>query len=354
MDNKEFLEKLLSSFGPSGNEEEAQEIFISYCKQFVNSEAERDYAGNAWFKIGPDDAKTKILISAHIDQVAMMVSYIDDSGFVYFISLGGVDRRIVPGSRVIIKNRETGEKIKGILNKAAIHVETDEEYDKIMKFNEMKIDIGVNKKEEAEKLIGIGDYIILESEPMMNFGGDTSGKIASGSLDDRSGVYVVAEVLKEFAASGNRLAEKSKQLILASCVGEELGLVGARVLAQEINPDISIDIDVTFATDDGRAQKEEHGDIKLGSGPVIAIGPDKRPGLVKLAIEKARQFNIDYQLEATRCGGTNTSAIMTNSTNCNTCLISIPCRSMHTTNEVVDLKDMTNAARLISFMILDL
>lgn len=347
MDNKEYLKKLLESFGPSGNEKEAQEVFISYCQESVNKLPDRDNVGNVWFKLGSDDAKTKILISAHIDQIALMVSYIDDSGFVYFISLGGMDRRIVPGSRVIIKN-DRGDYIKGVINKAAVHVEEDEEYEKSMKIADMKVDLGVSSKEEAEKLVEVGDYIILENEANVNFG---PNRIVGAALDDRSGVYVVSELLKRFVMDEKRLIEKNVQLIFASCTGEELGLVGAKVLAKEINPDISIDIDVTFATDDDRAKKVENGDIKLGEGPVISIGPDKRPELVKKAKEVAKHFDIKYQVEATRCGGTNTFAIMTNALNCNTMLISIPCRSMHTTNEVVDWRDLKGAEELISYLV---
>lgn len=345
--NKEFFEKLLKAKSPSGYEEEATKVFNDYCSEFSKKSYE-DNIGNSGFVLSGDikngNYKT-IMISGHIDQIGAQVSYINDHGLLSFIALGGLDKKTLPGARLKVKSIN-GDWIDGVIQKKPIHVETPDERDEVIKIKEMTINIGCETKEEAEKLVEIGSPVVFADEPIMNFG---KNWICSSGLDDKVGVYITAEVLKNLSTETDSL--ENKEIYGVSCTQEEEGLRGATVCPKRINPDISIDIDVTFSTDEQDIDKAIYGDIKLGKGPVISIGPDKNKKLVELAKKVARENNIPIQFESSFCGGTNTSAIQENSVDCMTCLISIPNTSMHTQVEVCDWRDIEGAIKLITEMV---
>lgn len=356
MESKEYFEKLLKAASPSGYETEATNVFREYCKQFCDdqygfSEEFVDNSGNVVFShcLLPRTDES-ILISGHIDTpLGLQVSYINDSGLIHFIALGGVDRKVLPGSRVTIIN-ENG-KIPGIISKKPIHCESDDEYGSIIKIKDLTIDIGAEDKEEAESKVSIGDVVVINSDPIMDFG---KNRIVSGGLDDKVSVYIVSEVFRNLCEG--KVEHLSRKVYVAAVVNEEIGTMGAKILANRLNPNISIDLDVTFATDDGRGvEKEVYGDIKLGRGPVIEMGPDKNPILVKLAKDTAKKYDIPVQFGVSRPGGTNTNSFRLHSSNCMTSLISIPQRGMHVGNsEMCDWRDIDGAIKLLTHMILDL
>lgn len=345
MENKEFFEKLLKSNSPSGYEEESTKVFNDYCSLFSSKEFE-DNIGNSVFTIeGNNDGESnlkKIMISGHVDQIGAQVSYINDKGQLSFISLGGLDKKTLPGSRVNVRTTD-GNWIIGVIQKQPIHVETPEQRDEIIKIKDMTVNIGCETKEEAKKIVEIGSPIVFADEPIMNFGNNW---ICSPGLDDKVGVYITAEVLKNLSNDINSIT--GKKIYGVSCTQEEEGLRGAMVCSKNINPDISIDIDVTFSTYEQDIDKSVYGDIKLGNGPVISIGPDKNKNLINLAKKISKEKSIPVQFESTHCGGTNTSAIQENSLNCMTLLISIPNTSMHTQVEVCDWRDIEGAINLIT------
>lgn len=348
MINREFLKKLLETSSPSGNEECAVKVFDEYCNKFSHQEF-KDKMGNSAFKIGT--GRTKVMISAHIDELGMMVQNITDQGMLNIISLGGIDKKVLPGSIVVISKKDNPEEyIEGVIGKKPIHVEYDDNSkDDVIPIEDLLVDIGAESKEEAMKLVEIGSYAMFQPNFIEHLG---RNRFASKGLDDKIGVFIVAEVLKMLSQKQELF--KDYTFYGVANTQEEVGLRGATVTSKKINPDISIDIDVTFATDEGRGIKPEmHGDIKLGGGPVIMSGPDKSRRLRNRMIEVAKTYGISYQLRASYAGGTNTAAIQENSLDCETMLISIPNRNMHTQVEVCDYRDIEGAIELIYRTILN-
>jgi len=341
--NKEFLFDLLNSFGPSGYEEETVNIWKSYVSKFA-AKVFTDFHGNS-YGILNEDGQYRFLLSGHIDEIGFMVSKIEEDGFIRFVPIGGWDTAIVQGQRVIIKNKE-GKKIKGTIGKKPIHLlRTEEERKKDLKIEDMWIDIGASSKEEVEKLISIGDPIILDYSVVEIL----NNNIMSKSVDNRVGAFVVAEVLRLL----KELNIKSAIYSVAT-VQEEIGLRGAYTSAYRVNPHIGIAVDVTFLSDDPGTKDSSKiiGDIKLSKGPVITRGPNINPKLYDLHIEVAIKNNIPYQIQsAPRGTGTDANIIQITREGPATSLISIPTRYLHTPGEICNLNDLDNTIKLIAYSI---
>lgn len=326
--NKKFFFNLLSTFSPSGYETNAVNVFDDYCKEFANK-VYSDRFGNSCFAVG--SGGTPILLSGHIDEIGLQVQNIDEKGFIHFIKLGGIDPKVLLGANVVIMT--SNGNIRGVIGKKPIHIEhRKNEMDNVIKITDMKIDCGFENKEDALKHVSVGDAIVVDS-PIIELG---EHRIASRGLDDKVGVFITAEVLKELSKH-----ELKKFMVFgAACTQEEVGGHGAKVLASAINPSFSIDYDVTFATDDDYVSANEWGDIKLGSGGAIAHGSDCSPKLVTLIKEVCKKDNIPFQPFSVTSGGTDTIKIRTSAKNAATTLLSIPLRSMHTQVECVDYRDI--------------
>ena len=329
MINKEFLHALLSTPSPSGYEKPCVEEFDRWLSAWAKKET-TDNAGNSIFSVGKDDAPIKIMISAHIDEIAMQVQNIDDKGFIHFVADGGIDKKTLPGSKVKIIT-DNGE-VYGVIGKAAIHIEKKEDREKAIEIKDLKIDIGAETKKEAAALVSIGDPILVDATPM-DIG---QNRITGRGLDDKAGIFVVGEVMTEL----HRRGLNKVKVYAVACTQEETTASGAIVSASKIDPDYSIDFDVHFATDDGHADPNEWGDIQLGKGGCIAHGVNCYPPLVKLIKEECIKNSIPFQEFIAPSHGTDTVHIRQSSSNAKTTLLSIPNRNMHTTAEVCDYRDL--------------
>lgn len=346
-----FLEDLLMAYSPSSYEVKATEVWDKKMKELVYIEpAYSDKIGNSVYRLGKEGkGKTKILISAHIDEIAMMVGLIEDDGMIVLQNLAGVDKKVLPGAQLRVRN-DKGEWITGIVHKAPIHIDgKGKEADNACKIEQLRLDIGADSKSDVENRFYVhpGSLVVFERNVIPEFG---DNKIVGNALDDKIGVYIVAKIAEEL--NGKIDEDRDVVVYFAACTQEESGLRGATVAAHNINPDISIDLDVTFATNGGLVSKVKYGDIKLGSGPVIEYGQDKSMRLCNLLVQTANKVDIEFQRGVARCGGTNTDAIQLNSKDCETCLVSIPNLSMHTQNETCDWRDVNGAIELISQTIL--
>lgn len=345
-EDKEFLKELLTAPSPSGQEEKALEIWDKFMASF-SGKYYSDKIGNSAWSIGRGDIK--ILLSGHIDQVNARVSLIHDNGLLAIHYTGGIDNRSLPGSKVDIL-LDSGKIIRGRVIKRAMHNDKpsswpEDHYD----FKQIRVDIGAESKEEVENLgIHPGNLVCYSPEVNLEFG---KNRICSTSLDDKVAVYIVARVMKKLAksiVSEDPAWAKKYQVIGLAATQEETGLRGATIASKNISPNISIDIDVTFATDDEMTEnKEELGDIKLGKGPVLSYGADKSRKLNMALSEIAKTLGTEYQTESTRAGGTNTDAIQLNSPDCETTHIAIPNRSMHSQCEVCDWRDIDACIELL-------
>ena len=332
--NKDFLKSILSTYSPSGYEKNATSAFEDYMNSFNCKHEFSDKVGNVCYSVG--DGKVSIMLSAHVDEIGLQIQNIDDKGFVHFIGDGGVDKKVLLGSTVMIMSSVTGELVPGIIGKKPIHVEhgAEDEKDKATKIKDMKIDIGVETKEEATALVSIGDPVIIQDIPM-ELG---KNKFVGRGLDDKTGLFVVGEVMKQISMLGTRL--QNVKVYGVACTQEETTASGAVISAANINPQYSIDYDVTFATDDDYVSPNEWGDIKLGKGGAIAYGVNNNPELTKIIKNACIDLKIPYQEFVAPSSGTDTLYIKQSSSDCATQLLSIPNRNMHTQVEMCDYRDL--------------
>lgn len=305
-------------------------------KAFADS-IETDVHGNVTVALNPK-ATTRVMLAGHCDQIGLMVRHIDDKGFLYFGAIGGIDPSVLPGLNVIIHTK--GGTVPGVIGRKPIHVMKPEERGAKVEMQNLWIDIGAADKAAAAKSVRIGDPVTFELK-MTNLGDDLA---ASPAFDNKCGLFVVMEALRICATRKLRCG-----LFAVSTVQEEIGLRGAKTAAHEIDPAVGIAVDVTHATDCPDLDKRQHGDIKLGGGPVIVRGANVNPKLEELLLDTAKKKKIPHQLEGTP-GGTPTDANVMQLTRSGvaTALISIPNRYMHTPVEMISLSDLDKAAKLIA------
>lgn len=334
--NKEFLHALLAEHTPSGYEKNAHDVIINHLKaENVPHKFEfADKANNICVSLEPKAyfGGPKIMISGHIDEIGLQVQYIDDKGFIHFIKDGGIDPKVLLGSTVTIMGAH-GE-VTGVIGKQPIHIEFNSDAkNKATEIKDMKIDVGAETKDDVIGMgISVGDYIIINDIPR-ELG---ANRFCGRGLDDKVGAFVAFEVLKELAKVGL----KRVKVYAVGCTQEEVGGTGAITAARRINPNISIDYDVTFATDDDYVSPNEWGDIKLGKGGAIAFGTDSNKELSNFMRDVCKDTGIPYQEFSVRSGATNTVHIKKTSNDAATMLLSIPNRNMHTQTEVCDYRDL--------------
>ncbi len=340
----DFFRKFVDSMSPSGFEEEARESWKKRTRKFAD-EVSSDVHGNA-IGVLNKNGKPRVMLAGHMDEVGYMVKYINKSGFLYFSPIGGIDLHLVPGKRVWVKTKKG--KILGVIGRQAIHLLEAEERKKVVKLEQLFIDIGAKDKKEAEKLISIGDPAI----PAVGFEVLNKDRVVGRGFDNKAGAWVVSEVLRILSK------KKLKAGVYAvATVQEEIGLRGAHTSAFGIAPDVGIATDVTFATDYPAEESgaTKSGDIRIGKGAVISRGPNINPKVFDLLVDVAKKEKIPYQVEAApRATGTDANVIQLTRSGVATGLISIPNRYMHTPVELISLDDLENVAKLMAGFVLRL
>ncbi len=335
-----FLKELIETISPSGYEADAAKKWIDRTKKF-SDKIERDVHGNS-IAVLNEKGHIKIMIAGHIDEIGYMVKYIDKEGYIYFSTVGGIDAHLIPGQRVIIKARKG--KVLGVIGKKPVHLLEERERTKVVKIEQLWIDIGVKSGKEAKSIIDIGDIAV----PAVGFENLMDDRVIGRAFDDKVGAFIVSETLKLLSK------EKPKASVYGvATVQEEIGLRGAKTSAYGVAPDIGIAIDATFATDFPGMDKKKVGDIKIGAGPVIARGPNINPKIFDLMVRTAKENKIPYQIEGISRGtGTDANAIQLTKSGVATGLLSVPLRYMHTPVELVSLLDVMNTAKLLKAFIL--
>ena len=330
-----FLERLLNSHSVSGFEEGASRIYEEYVKQY--SSVFRDSLNNCYAVLNPSSDK-QVLVEAHIDEIGFQVTYIDDMGFVYVRQNGGIDCATLPGSIVEIQTSDN-KVIPGVIGKRPIHIQKPDERMKVLELDELWVDTGLSKENVLE-LISVGDVVSFRP----NFFLIDELRIVSKGLDDKIGVFIIAEVIRRLS---------KEKLGIGVCaiatVQEEVGCKGAKVCVENVKPQMAISVDVGFTTDVPNISKKKYGDIALGRGPVINCNTDCNREMVNIARSVAKDVGIDVQLNANSIstGGTNTASLQVSNKGVKTLLLSIPNRYMHTQVEMCDLRDVESAIKLI-------
>ena len=332
---KDILLESLQMASPSGSEEQIIEFFAKAVMPYVD-EVNCDVNGNCFaHKKGNGP---KIMFMAHADEVGLMISYIDDRGFLYFNQIGGIDTNLLPGQRIFIQGKQ--ELVTGIIGRKPIHLQNESERGKNLSPEDLWIDIAAIDKDDALSKVQVGAVATYATMPAIL----TDTLVLSKSLDDKIGLAVLiglAHNLQEISTDCD--------IYLVASVQEELGARGAQMVSETILPEIGIAIDVTHATDYPTMSPAKDGDIRLGKGVVIPMGPNMNKGINQKFASIAERIKIPYQVEAiAKPTGTDARMIQVAGKGIKTGLISIPCRYMHTPGEMVSLEDADNAIALLT------
>jgi putative aminopeptidase FrvX len=342
----DFLKKLLSTPGPSGFEAAAARVWREEAQQFADA-VDVDVSGNSIAELkgggGP-----RVMLAGHIDEIGVMITHIDEDGYLYFDGIGGWDSQVLVGQRIRILTR-SGE-VVGLVGKKPIHLMKGDERDKVSKISDLWIDIGVRKGDNAkERGVRVGDPGVVDM-PVIDFG---NGLIASRSIDNRIGAFVVLEALRLMAAD-----RPAAYVAAVATTQEEIGFYtggGASTSAFRIEPTVALVVDVTFSTDAPGVDKKEVGEHKLGGGPVLTRGSASNPLVFERLAEIAERENIPFTISAApKWTSTDADGIFLSRAGVATAVLSVPNRYMHSPNEMIDVADLEATARLIAAFCRDL
>jgi len=333
---QDFLRRLLETPSPSGYEQQIQKLVREYVAGFAD-EVRTDLHGNVIAARNPQ-AKLRVMLAGHCDQIGFLVQYIDNEGFLYVQTIGGWDPVVLVGQRLTVWG-ESGP-INGVAGRKAIHLLTDEERKQVPKLKDMWVDIGAKDKAEAASLVRVGDPVTLA----LGLTSMRNNLAYAPAMDDKVGLWVALEALRRTTPNSLNCG-----LFAVSTVQEEIGLRGATTSAYGVHPHVGIAIDVTHATDCPTIDKKTEGDIALGRGPVVYRGPNMNPRVVDKLLETATAREIPVQMAASgRATGTDANTIQTSRGGVAAGLVSIPNRYMHSPVEMISLDDIDRAADLLA------
>mgnify|MGYP001825926046 FL=1 len=333
-----YFKQLIEAPSPSGFEQPAQRV-IREALADVADDVRTDVMGNVVAHVKGPQGAPRLMLAGHCDEIGFMVKYVDDQGYLFFAPIGAVDALLVPGQRVTV--HASGGPIAGVVGKRPIHQIEVKDRETVVPFKSQFIDIGCSSKDEAVKLVSIGDPVTFRVGVERLQG----TRLTSRAFDDKMGAFIVAQVLREVRRQ-NRM---TVDLHGVSTVQEEVGLRGGATSAYGVQPDIGIAVEVGFASDYPGADHKDLGEVSLGKGPVIARGPNINPVLFDLLKKTAEEENIPCQIMGIpRATGTDANVMQLVHGGVATALISIPLRYMHTPVEVLDWVDLEGAVKLLS------
>lgn len=318
--DSELLKELCSIYSPSGNETRVRELIEDEIKDLVD-EIYTDSLGNLIARKKGNGKK--LMLAGHMDQIGLMVTFIDEKGFLRFTNVGGISTSISLSQRVIFENG-----IVGVIGSE--HLESLKD----LKLDKLYIDIGAASREEAEKMVSIGDVAVYYSDFIVD-----GKKVITPALDDRIGCFIMIEALKH-------MKENKHDLYFVFTTQEELGIRGAKTAAYAVDPDFGIAFDVTATGDTPKAKTMA---VKLGAGPAIKIKDNSvlcHPKVKGYMIEQAKKHNIPYQLEVLEFGGTDSGAIHLTRSGVPSGVLSIPSRYIHSSCEMTYLSDIVHSVEL--------
>jgi putative aminopeptidase FrvX len=332
-----FLEKYLNNAAPTGYEREGQKIWMDYLKPYVDTFITDTY-GTAVGVIDPD-AKFKVVIEGHSDEISWYVNYITDKGLIYVIRNGGSDHQIAPSKWVNIHTKKGI--VKGVFGWPAIHTRKAAK-EETPKIDNIFIDVGAESKEEVQKMdVHVGCVITYPD----TFQVINENKFVCRAIDNRAGGFMIAEVARLLHENNIKLPFG---LYITNSVQEEVGLRGAEMITNTIKPDVAIVTDVCHDTTTPMINQKEQGFIQMGKGPVVSYAPAVQNKLREKILDTAIAKEIPFQrLASSRYTGTDTDAFAYSNGGVASALISLPLRYMHTTVEMVHKDDVENVIRMI-------
>lgn len=333
----DYLKDLCLINGISGDEESVRKYIVSKLDDKCSYKI--DNMGNLIvFKKGKNTPKNKVMISAHMDEVGFIVTYICDNGFIKFTNVGGVDSKVISGRSVSI-----GEKgIIGIVGNKAIHLAEGDEGKTVPEISKMYIDIGANSKDDASKLVSVGDSVYFNSD-FICFG---NNKIKAKAIDDRFGCAVMLKMLSE---------ELEYDAYFAFLVQEEVGCRGAGAAVFGIRPDYAIVLEATTASDISGVSNEDSV-CRQGEGAVVSFMDRStvyNRTMFRNAFVTAEKYDIKIQPKTTVAGGNDAGTIHKSCEGVNTIAVSLPCRYIHSGTSVADIDDMKSCLELAKVLYME-
>jgi putative aminopeptidase FrvX len=331
------LRALLSAHGPSGQETAPAAVFRDAASAFA--EVSTDVMGSVSARVAGTSGGPTLAIVGHSDEIGLIVTHVDDNGFLRFAGVGGWDPQILVGQRVVLATRDGA--VPGVVGRKPIHLLRDDDRKKVPKLTELHIDIGAKDGEEARARVRIGDVTVIEADPVEY----PNDRAVSRSMDNRLGCYVAYEAARLVAEAGGAPGD----VVAMAVVQEETSLSGAAAGAYSLHPGAAIVVDVTHATDAPGVDVNELGSHPFGSGPVLERGATINPALFEHLHETAEAEAIPFTVAASgRSTGTDADAVHNARGGIPTALIGVPLRYMHSPVEMVQLDDVADAARLIA------
>ncbi len=329
MNLEQTIIQLADTSGVSGDENKAAGLALSMLKNYTDNCYIKN--GNVIGHFGKKGAKPHIMIDAHIDQIGFVVTYITDDGFLKISNCGGIDRRLLLAQQVTVLGKEP---VTGIVCAIPPHLSADES--SVPEMDEICIDVGMTK-EQAEKVISYGDKIVFATG-CKKLQGD---RITGAALDDRCGVAAILHALE--IIKSNKL---DYELTVMFSTQEELGERGAKIGVFDIDPDIALAVDVSFAL---TADDSEIKCGKMGKGCMIGFAPTLDKELSQQFKSIAEKNNMPYQIEVMNGEtGTNADRFSVNKSGVKAVTLSIPLKYMHTPVEVISISDVESTAQLIA------
>jgi putative aminopeptidase FrvX len=325
---KDIIKRLVEAYGPSGHEDQIRAIIKEEIQNLAD-EVRVDALGNLIARKGKGtDAGITVMLSAHMDEIGVMVTHIDEKGFARFTPIGGVSPHTLIGNRVRFANGTVG----------TIHIEEGLGgwQGKALDMAKMYIDTGATSRDDAPIKVGDAAGFLRTMD-------EVGDRLIAKSVDDRISCAVLIETLRRLDGP----SATPHALYFVFSVQEEVGLVGARTSAYGIEPDLGIAVDVTRTGDTPEAMPMA---VALGDGPAIKImdgGMLAHPAVKDLMIARAEAAKIPYQLEVLRSGTTDALAIQVARAGVPSGCVSIPTRHVHTPSEMVDFNDVQNAVELL-------
>ena len=337
-----FFRSAIETPSPSGYEQPVQRLVRSYIEPHADS-IRTDVHGNVIVSCG-DTSGPRLMLAGHCDQIGMLVTNIDEDGYIYAQTIGGWDPQQLIGQAMTVWT--SGGPVPAVISRKPIHLLNENERKQVVQLEQLWLDVGAKSKAAAQELIRIGDCITLDLRyrPLLN-------DIVTGpGMDNKTGMWTVIEALRRAVemtkASGSPMR---CHLHSVSTVQEEIGLRGAKTAAGSVNPSVAIAVDVTHASDCPTIDKHQQGEIKLGAGPVIFRGPNMNPAVVERLISLALQHAIPFQLAATgRATPNDANVLQLHGGGVATGLVAIPNRYMHSAVEAISLGDIDHVAQLLA------
>jgi putative aminopeptidase FrvX len=335
----DVLRSLLTAAGPSGYETAPAAIFAEAGRRFTD-DVETDVMGSVVARVKGTNAGVPFLaVVGHIDEIGLIVTHIDDNGFLRFVGVGGWDPQILVGQRVELTTRDGV--LLGVVGRKPIHLLRDEDRKKVAELRELHIDIGAKDGDETRGLVRIGDVAVIAGEPVQL----RNERVISRSMDNRLGAFIALEAARLVAEAGGAPGD----VAAVGVVQEEITFAGARTSSFRLEPDVALVVDVTHETSAPGVDVNELGKHEFGSGPVIERGSILNPAVFELLHETAEREEIPFTVQASaRSTGTDADAIHLQRAGIPTGGISVVLRYMHSPVEMVQLDDVHACARLIA------